>query len=51
MNAQFERPSGRQHRIQMQANLIYCLWTCGKAWAGSDAPPGRFTVTLEEESG
>jgi hypothetical protein len=38
MNAQYTKPSDQQHRIQVQSNLIYAMWMCNKAWAGTDAP-------------
>jgi hypothetical protein len=38
MNSTFSKPSDQSHRIQVESHLIYCLWTCGRAWAGSNAP-------------
>jgi len=38
MNSQYSKPSDQQHRIQVQSNIIYCLWMCDRAWAGTDAP-------------
>ncbi len=38
MNAQFTKPSDQTHRIQVESHLIYAIWTCGRAWAGTDAP-------------
>lgn len=38
MNAQYTKPSDQQHRIQVQSNIIYCMWMCNKAWSGADAP-------------
>ena len=38
MNAQYTKPSDQQNRIQVQSNIICCLWLCNRAWAGTDAP-------------
>jgi len=38
MNAQYTKPSDQSHRIQVQSNIIYCLWMCDRAWAGTDTP-------------
>jgi hypothetical protein len=38
MNSTFTKPSDQSNRIQVESNIIYCLWTCGRAWAGCVAP-------------
>lgn len=38
MNSSFTKPSDQAHRVKVESNIIYCLWRCNKAWAGSDAP-------------
>jgi hypothetical protein len=38
MNATYTKPSGQPQKIQVQSNLIYALWACGRAWAETEAP-------------
>jgi hypothetical protein len=35
---QISKPSDQQHKIKMDSAFIYALWSCGRAWAGSEAP-------------
>lgn len=34
---QITKPSDQQHKIKMESALIYALWSCARAWAGSEA--------------
>ena len=38
MNSQFTKQTDQKHRIKLESSLIYALWMCKKAWAGTDAP-------------
>lgn len=38
MNSTYTKPSDQSHRVKVQSNIIYCLWMCGRAWAGTQAP-------------
>jgi hypothetical protein len=38
MTAQYTKPTDQAHRIQVQSNIIFALWLCNRAWAGTDAP-------------
>jgi hypothetical protein len=38
MNSQFTKHTDQKHRIKLESNLIYALWSCRRAWAGTDAP-------------
>lgn len=38
MNSTFTKHSDQKHRIKLESNLIYALWTCKRAFAGCDAP-------------
>jgi hypothetical protein len=38
MNSQFTKHTDQQHRIKLESHLIYALWMCKRAWAGTDAP-------------
>ena len=38
MNSQFTKHTDQKHRIKLESHLIYALWMCKRAWAGTDAP-------------
>ena len=38
MNSTFTKHTDQKHKIKLESHLIYALWTCKKAWAGTDAP-------------
>jgi hypothetical protein len=38
MNSQFTKHTDQKHRIKLESSLIYAIWTCKRAWAGTDAP-------------
>jgi hypothetical protein len=38
MNPTYTKPADQAHKIQVQSNLIYALWTCGIAHAETEAP-------------
>ncbi|MBN1127505.1 MAG: hypothetical protein JXA71_00860 [Chitinispirillaceae bacterium] len=38
MNASYTKPTGQPHKIKVDSSLIYALWNCGIAHAGTETP-------------